>query len=232
MKKLIYLLIPLLISCKSNTSLDQKSLKDYQYPLDSLVIPKVFIYQRTDSLNIESYHYQQLINKNNQKLLIQCSLGNGDMRDSSVYLVNGNRRILQEDFLIVKDKKSNLFKVTKGEIIINKNNGINYESRIKFNNPFDESLISIIDFNLNYDTILNYQLFNKNLSCIRLKNELKVSVKNKFVPLIGNDFEKYGEHIYAKNLGLIFYSFIDKKDKSGFSWKLKEIINYKDFKMR
>ena len=89
MRNLIYLLILFMIGCKSNQITENK-LADYQFPLDSLISPKVFIFQRTDSLDKLSYHYQQLIKKDNQMILIRSSLGVSEMRDSAVYSVIDN----------------------------------------------------------------------------------------------------------------------------------------------
>jgi hypothetical protein len=228
MRNLNYLLILLLIGCKSNRVIENK-LADYQYPLDSLISPKVFIFQRTDSLDKLSYHYQQLIKKDNQKILIRSSLGVGDMRDSSVYFVIDKHVVLKESYMIIQDKKTNQIKASKGDIKNNEDNGLNIETKIKYVNPFYESMISTVDFKLRYDTLFSYRLFDKDLPCIRYKANLEVSIKHKYIPLIGKDINKHGEYIYAKNVGLIYYSFTDDKDKSGFSWRLKEIIDYNDF---
>jgi hypothetical protein len=227
MRPLIFLLIPLMFSCKSNKLIDNKSLTDYQYPLDSLITPKVFIYQRADSAEKLSYHYQQLIVKNNQKILIRSTLGDGNMRDSSVYDLINNKLVLQETYMIMKDRKTNKIKPSKGEVLEDIDNGVNNESKFKFTNPFAETIISTVKLKSTYDTIIVYRLFGKDLDCIRYKNNMTVSIKHKYIPFIGKSLEKIGESIFAKGLGLVYYSMTDVKDKSTFSWKLKEIIDYK-----
>lgn len=216
-----------MFSCKNNKIIDNKSLTDYQYPLDSLITPKVFIYQRTDSAEKLSYHYQQLIVKNNQKILIRSLLGDVNMRDSSVYNLINNRLVLQETYMIMKDRKTSKIKPSKGEILKDIDNGVNNESKFKFTNPFAESMISTLNLKSTYDTTIVYRLFDKDLNCIRYKDNMTVFIKHKYIPFIGKSLEKVGESIYAKGLGLVYYSKTDVKDKSTFSWKLKEIIDYK-----
>jgi len=217
-----------MIGCKSNQITENK-LADYQFPLDSLISPKVFIFQRTDSLDKLSYHYQQLIKKDNQMILIRSSLGVGDMRDSSVYSVIDNHVVLKESYMIIQDKKTTQIKASKGDIKVNEDNGLNIETKIKYVNPFHESMNSTVDFKLDNDTLIKYRLFDEDLTCIKYKANMDVYIKHKYIPLIGKEIKKHGEYIYAKNIGLIYYSFFDDKDNSGFSWRLKEIIDYNDF---
>ena len=140
-----------------------------------------------------------------------------------------NHVVLKESYMIIQDKKTTQIKASKGDIKVNEDNGLNIETKIKYVNPFYESMNSTVDFKLDNDTLITYRLFDKDLTCIKYKANMDVSIKHKFIPLIGKEIKKHGEYIYAKNIGLIYYSFFDDKDNSGFSWRLKEIIDYNDF---
>ena len=230
MKRLIYLLILILISCNGHKQAADISFHDYRYPLDSVIEPKVFIYERTDSVNFLTAHFEQLISKNNQLLLIRYSLAEGNMRDSSVFIVSYNSNpMLLESFLLMKDKKTNLVKRSMGQIIKRTDNGSEHHSKIRYTNPFDESLISIITSNSVYDTILIFPLNDKKLDCLRFKENHTISIKHKYIPFIGKSFERSGESIIAKGIGLVYYSTTDPKTKLTYSFRLKEIINYNQY---
>jgi hypothetical protein len=227
MRRLIYFSILLLISC-NNKNVGSYLLADYQYPLDSLIVPKVFVYQRNDSVDKFSFRYQQLIIKNKQKILICVLLGDEDLRDSSVYYVINNKPILNESYYIMKDFKTNIIKSTKGQIIENIDNGLIIKSKIKYTDPIYESLTITFNTISKYDTIAFYKFFDKELKCIKYKSDITISSN----PIIDTTIEKSGVTIFAKGLGVVYHSVTNKKTKVTNSWKLKEIIDYKKYKKK
>ena len=220
-----------MLSCNSNKSLDidNNLLTEYYYPFDSLINPKVFIYQRTDSADKLTYHYQQLIIKNKQKILIRASFGDDGMLDSSIYSIINNTPVLLETYTTVKDPKTNEIRPSKGKILKYVDYGVYREMEFKFTDPFMSSLISIFNQESTFDTIIVYKLFDRDMDCIRYKYNMKRSVKYKYIPFFGKSYERAGKVILAKGLGTVYYSITNLKNKSTISWKLKEIIDYKKF---
>jgi hypothetical protein len=232
MHKLIFLFIPLIIGCNGRNSADIKSVEDYQYPLDSLIVPKVFIYQNTDSLNLISYQYRGIIKIENDRLLVKYSIGDGNMRDSSVYIIPNGIPELKESFMLLKDSQSSSNGISKGEIIDDINSFTKKESMIKYLNPFSSSIISEVRTMSTYDSIMFYHFGGKDIECIKYNDKFELSVKHKYIPFIGRTIEKTGISIYAKGLGLVYYNMIDSKTKENSEWKLLEIIDYSDYQKK
>jgi hypothetical protein len=227
MTRLIFLIIPLIICCSSNHQHEDKILSDFHYPFDSLKIPRVFVYQRTDSINILSYNLQQLIEKDNYKILVSTTLSDDKTRDSLVFELINNEPIIKEEYMIYKDSKTNSIKTLRGEILENIDNGKTRKAKVKFK---DESFITIIStLKSENDSTFIYNIFNKEITCARTDDNQTISIIFRKLPIIRKKREQNGEFIYAQNLGLVFYTVNDRKTNQTYSFKLTEIIDYKDF---
>ena len=61
---------------------------EYRYPMDSLINPKIFVFQRTDSLEKLTFYYEQMKIVGNNRIFIYTRLNhdnNSQYRDSIVY---------------------------------------------------------------------------------------------------------------------------------------------------
>ena len=225
--RLIFFLIPLIISCSNDTQPENSTMSGFNYPIDSLEIPKVFIYQRIDSTDILSYSLHQLIVKENQKILIKSTLGYQNTRDSSISELINNIPVLKETYMISKEFKTHNIITLKGEILKNIDNGTDRKTKIKYK---EESFITTISTHkIKADTAIIYRFKGENHTCMKTYDKQTISIRFRKFPIINRKREQNGEFIFAKDLGLVFYSITDKKSNSTIKYQLKEIINYSDY---
>jgi hypothetical protein len=227
MTKFFYLFISLIIGCNSYRLVEKRTIYDYQYPFDSLINPKVFIYQFTDSASTLSFHFQQILKKNNQRILVDVTIGNDNRSDSSIFVLINNKLVLKETYIILKEKSTNNIKLSKGEILKWIDNDENRESIIKFT---DEPFTTILTSKSTVDSTMVYRLFGKDLECLRVKGKVTISIRNNSNQTLIKEINKTIELIYAKGFGLINLSMTDDANKSNLTSKLKEIIDFKDYK--
>ena len=191
MKIKICILISLMIGC-STKHVSNYKMDEYQYPIDSLVSPKVFVYQRTDSAEKLTCMYQRLIQKDSQTLLITTQLGTSMIRDSTVYLVEKNHVSFLENYMIMQNTKTQEVRASKGEIIENEDDGVTIERKIRYENPFVKNMMNTIEVKFRYDTITVCKVFNQDMPCIKFTTVMNFAFRYKYIPLLGKDLcEEY-----------------------------------------
>ena len=234
MRKLFYLLfIPILISCnKTNNQVDNKFMDDYRYPIDSLTKAKVFVYQRTDSLDKLSFFLEQVKVEDNNKIFIYVRLNNvnsSQFRDSTVYYYRDKNLILKDKYTIAKDPKTNLEKVIKCQILQYSDSSKKREIKTKCSNPLKESIVTIISTTSTFVKKTTFKIFDRNVECLNMAEQVQINVNYKYIPFLGKTGEKTGESIIAKGIGMVYYSMNDKTSNQNLSLQLKEIINYQTY---
>ncbi len=222
---ILFLVVLSFQSCKNQNTI---LLKDYEVPITSLIEPKVLVFQRTDN-DIEQFStVRQLITKNGEDYVIQYSIGDIDMRDSSIYLINSDRWILVEAHTIMRDNNSQSTTQIQGEIISAKNDGLNRLTKIRFTDPSNNNITVTIETISEFKEILYYKHKNKKIDCIKFIDSYSISVKNNNTPLEDYLTEMSGESIYGYGKGLLYISKRKKGSNETRSWKLEKVIDYKE----
>jgi len=235
MYKLLLIFIPVFISifigCNKSNNIDVNdiSLIDYHYPNDSLLTPKVFIYQRIEDSNEVSPILRQINIRNDSVFLIERRLGQGTLRDSTVYLIENDNIQLFEIFNYAKDRESETTKLSKGEIVKDYNSLTKSESKVRFTSPFNASLITKIETYSELDSILQYKYNGDLIPSLRYQDHANLWVGHKYIPFLNKSIEANSKSIIAKNIGLVFYTTHDHESNQEYSYVLKNIIDYKEY---
>jgi len=231
MKKIIYLqLVLILVSCShTDKKIDNSIFSDYRYPLDSLVQPKVFVYQSLDSLNKLKFNFKQKIVEDTNTIYITAAINTSSpFRDSTTTYCRGKNYILKDSYSIEKDTKTNLEEAIKGEILDYSDSGLKREKKIKFSYP-SPSIITTIKTNSIIDKKIKFKLGSKILDCLLVKEYMSFNGRHKYIPFLGKKVELTGISVVAKGIGLVYYSTDNKLDKTRQAWQLKEIIDYQTY---
>ncbi len=237
MRNLIYIFILIVIySCsKSTQQVNYDFISEYRYPVDSLINPKVFVFQTSDSTNKLAFFLNEVKIEGNNKIDIYARLNNNNtspIRDSFVSYYQDKSLILKDDYTLVRDADTNLDRVIKNKIIrfiMHSNKRI---IKTEYESPYNESIISRstkIDTIVKNDTV---NIFNKVIPCVIVAFKIHQFTKIKYVPFSGKNFEKSGEAIYAKGIGLVSYYIENHSFNTIYFTRLKEIIDYKTYKER
>lgn len=234
MKKLIYfLIIPILISCnKTNIQVNNEYLDEYRYPIDSLKNPKVFVYQRTDSLDIFSFFLGQLKIENGNKIYIYVRLNNDNnyqFRDSIVYYYRNKSLILKDRYTIRKDPNTNIDKVVKNQILQYSDFSKKRIIKSKCPDPLNESIISIATANSIFEKKTIYKIFDRDVESLKMSEQIQFEVKHKYIPFLGKKAEMNSETVLAKSIGMVYYSANNTTTNQRNTIKLKEIIDYQTY---
>jgi len=231
MKKIIYLLLFIIpVGCSHTVNkIDNEIFSDYRYPLDSLVQPKVFVYQNLDGLNELSFAFKQKIVEDTNTIYITASINTSSpFRDSTTNYCRGKDLILKDKYSIVKNTKTNLEEAVKGKLLDYSDSGFKREIRIKFTYP-SPSIITTIKSNSILDKKIKFKLGTKILDCLLMKEYMSIDGRPKYIPFLGKKIKMTGISIIAKGIGLVYYSMENKPDKTKQAWQLKEIIDYQTY---
>lgn len=234
MKKLIYFLFLLiLISCsKTNIQVNNEFMDEYRYPVDSLKNPKVFVYQQTDSLDKLSFFLGQMKVENGNKIYIYVKLNNDNsskFRDSIVYYYRDKNLILKDRYTITKDPKTNIDKLVKYQILQYSDFSKKRVVKTENINPLNDSIININTATSTFEKKTTYKVFERNFECLKMNDHIQFEVKHKHIPFIGKRVEMNSESILAKGIGMVYYSINNTSLNQKYTYKLKEIIEYKTY---
>lgn len=237
MRNFIYFFILIVIySCsESNHRVNYDFISEYRYPVDSLINPKVFVFQTSDSSNKLAFFLNEVMIEGNKKIVTYARLNNNNtspIRDSFVYYYQDKSLILKDDYTLVRDTNTNLDRVIKNKIIrviMHSNKRI---LKTEYESPYNESIISTsteIETIVKNDTV---NIFNKAIPCVIVAFKNHQFTRVKYVPFSGKKFVKSGEAIYAKGIGLVSYYIENHSFNTIYFTRLKEIIDYKTYKER
>jgi hypothetical protein len=234
MRKLYYLFFILtVISCsKTHKPINNEYLDEYRYSADSLINPKVFVYESNDRLDKLSFFLRQVKIENSTKICIHVELNkdnNTPRRDSTVFYYRGKNLILRDEYTLFKDSKTNKDKVIKTEILDYFESPQKRVIKTRYPSPLNESIVCTntdINFFAKKTTL---KIYNKDVKCVIMTNDIFVKIRHKYIPFIGKDVEKTGITIYAKGMGMVYKRTYNKTYNVDYSLKLKEIIDYQTY---
>lgn len=234
MRNLFYLLfILVLTSCnKTNKPIDNQFMDEYRYPADSLIDPKVFVYENNDSLDKLSFYLRQVKVENGNKICIYVELDNDNStprRDSTVYYYQGKNLILRDEYTLFKNSTTNKDRVFKSEILDYSDYSQKKVIKTKYRSPLNESLICTNTDVSFFAKKTTFKIYDKDVKCIIMANNIYLKIRHKYIPFVGKDVEKTGITIYAKGMGMVYKRTYNKTYKVDYSLKLKEIIDYQTY---
>ena len=234
MRKLFYLFFILtVISCnKTHKPINNEYLDEYSYPADSLINPKVFVYESNDRLAKLSFFLRLVKIENSSKICIHVELNkdnNTPIRDSTIYYYQGKNLILRDEYTLFKDSKTNKDRVIKTEILDYFESFQKRVIKTKYPSPFNESLVDTYTEVRFLAKKTTFKIFNKDVKCVIMTNDIFVKIRHKYIPFIGKDVEKTGIAIYAKGMGMVYKRTYNKTSNVNYSLRLKEIIDYQTY---
>ncbi len=236
MRKLFYLfLIPVLFSCNNSNRIDNTYMDEYRYPMDSLINPKVFVFQRTDSIEKLTFYYEQMKVVGNNRIFIYTRLNhdnNSQYRDSIVYYYQQKNLIIKDKYILVRDFKTNSDKLSKCEILEYTDHLNKRVIKSKCSFPLNESINSTFYNVSTFDKKITFKLFNRDVECLKMNDLVQVRGYHKYIPFVGKKIEMTGYTILAKGIGMVYASITDKESKKNYTYQLKEIIDYSTYHIK
>ena len=234
MRKLFYLFFILtVISCnKTQKPINNEYLDEYRYPADSLINPKVFVYESNDHLDKLSFFLRLVKIENGSKICIHVELNkdnNTPRRDSTVFYYRGKNLFLRDEYTLFKDSTTNKDKVIKTEIIDYFESPQKRVIKKKYPSPLNESIVCTSNEISSFAKKTTFKIFNKDVKCVIMTNDIFIKIRHKYIPFIGKNVEKTGITIYAKGMGMVYKRTYNKTYKVDYSLKLKEIIDYQTY---
>jgi len=234
MRELFYLLFILTItSCnKTNNPIDNEYLDEYRYPADSLINPKVFVYESNDSLDKLSFFLRQVKVENGNKICIYVELDNDNntpRRDSTIYYYQGKSLIIRDEYTLFKDPTTNKNKVLKSKILDYFDYSQKRVIKTKYRSPMNESLICTNTDVSFFAKKTTFKIYDKDVKCIIMANNIYLKIRHKYIPFVGKDVEKTGITIYAKGMGMVYKRIYNKTYNVDHLVRLKEIIDYQTY---
>jgi len=219
-----------LIGCnKPKNQANNELMEGFGYPADSMIVPKVFVYETNDSLNRLIFTLKQVKLVNNKKICISVSLNyNGiyPVRDSVVSYYEGNRSILKEIYEIAWDSVTKSDRVFKTKII--EDTIINNKQIFRTEYPSVFNPL-IVNTNIDIDTVIDkktIKVFDKDVECYFLSSISEQFTGHKLSTLFGRKFIKSKKSIVARGIGTIYSETTNHTFKTIRVRKLKEIIDY------
>ena len=181
MRNLFYLLfILVLTSCnKTNKPIDNQFMDEYRYPADSLIDPKVFVYENNDSLDKLSFYLRQVKVENGNKICIYVELDNDNStprRDSTVYYYQGKNLILRDEYTLFKNSTTNKDRVFKSEILDYSDYSQKKVIKTKYRSPLNESLICTNTDVSFFAKKTTFKIYDKDVKCIIMANNINVKI--------------------------------------------------------
>lgn len=234
MRQIIYLIVLfVLIGCsKPKTQVNNEQLDGFGYPADSMIEPKVFVYETNDSLQKLTFTFRQVKQVNNQKICISVSINCNNKhsdRDSVVSYYKGNRSILKEIFELAWDSVSKTERIFKTKIL--EDTLIDNKQILKTEYPSIHNPL-IVNTCLDIDTVIDkktLKVFDKDVECYILASVSEQFTSHKLSTLFGRKFIKSKKTIVAKGIGTVYIETTSHTFKTIRVRKLKEIIDYETY---
>jgi len=231
MRKLLYLLfIFTTLSCnKTNKPIDNAYLDEYRCPADSLINPKVFVYEKNDSIDNLRFFLRQVKMENGDKICIYVRLDSENrdsIRDSTVSYYRDKNLIVRDEYTLVKNNKTNKDRVIKSKILDYFDSPKERVIETKYTSPFNESLVCTNTEVSFLAKKTKFKIYNKDVECVIMAKDIFKKIRHKYIPFMGKDVEMTGITIYAKGMGMVYTRIYNKTYNSDNSIRLKEIIDY------
>lgn len=231
MRQLIYLILLIVfVACnKPKIQVNNEHMEDYRYPADSLIKPKVFVYETNDSLQELTFTLKQVKMENNNKIYINVRLNNDNccpIRDSTVFYYKGRNLIIKEIFEIVRDSVTKSEKVHKTKILDYIESSNKRILKTEYRGVYNQSIITT---KLDVDSIIDkktLEVFNKDVECIVVASESVQFTRHKLLISSGKTFNKSTKLLFAKGIGIIYSETINHSFNTIQIRFLKEIIDY------
>lgn len=234
MKQLFYLLLVVsLFSCKKTVfNVDNEALFEYRYPADSLIEPKVFVYETNDSLSKLAFFVRRVEFEEDKKIYINVRLNHHNdvsERDSTVFYYRNKNLIIKNIYTLVWDWETNSEKVLEIQILDYFESPNKRVLKTNETSPVNEAIISTI---VSIDTVVNkstINILNHEVECMTVLSKTQQHTRYKLFPSKGRVFEKSGEKIYAKGIGLVYSSVTNHTFNTTYTTKLIEIVDYQTY---
>ena len=231
MRQLIYLIVLfVLLGCnKPKIQVNNEHLDNYRYPADSMIVPKVFVYETNDSLQKLTFTLKQIKNENHKKMLISVGLNNKNccpIRDSIVSCYKDKNLIIEKIFELVRDSVTKSDKVLKTNIIDYIETGYKRFLRTEYPSVNNQSIITT---KVDVDSIIDkvtLKVFNKDVECIVVASESMQYTRYKLLFFFGKTFKKSTKLLFAKGIGIVYSETINHSFNTIRVRRLKEIIDY------
>ena len=231
MKNLAYLIIvATLLSCnKQKIQVNNEHMEGFRYPADSLIEPKVFVYETNDSLQKLTFTLKQIKNENHKKKLISVGLNNNNccpIRDSMVSCYKDKNLVVEEIFELVRDSVTKSDKVLKTNIIDYIETPYKRFLRTEYPSVYNQSIITT---KVDVDSIIDkvtLKVFNKDVECIVVASESMQYTRPRLLIFFGKTFKKSTKLLFAKGIGIVYSETINHSFNTIRVRRLKEIIDY------
>lgn len=231
MRLLTYLIVIIVLTSCNNPKIqvNNEHMESFRYPEDSLIDPKVFVYETNDSTQRFTFTLKQIKNTNNNKILISVGLNNNGccpIRDSTVSYYKDRSLIIKDIFDLVRDSVENTDKVLKTKIIDYIESSKKRILRTKYLGAYDQSIKTT---KLTVDTIIGkttLKVFDKDVECIIVASESTQFTRHKLFIFNGKTFKKSTKILFAKGIGIIYFETINHSFNTIQIKRLKEIIDY------
>lgn len=231
MRQIIYLIVLfVLIGCsKPKTQINNEFLDGFGYPADSMIVPKVFVYETNDSLQKHIFTFKQVKQVNNQKVCIGVSINcnnQNQVRDSVVSYYRGKRSILKEIYELAWDSASKTERIFKTKILEDTLIDNKKIFRSEFPSVYNPLIVSTC---LDIDTIIDkksIKVFDKDVECYILVSVSEQFTGHKLSTLFGRKFKRTKKYIVAKGIGTVYIETINHTFNTKRVTWLKEIIDY------
>lgn len=231
MRHIIYLIVLfVLIGCsKPKMQVNNEQLDGFGYPADSMIEPKVFVYETNDSLQRLTFTFRQVKLKDNEKIYISVGLNYGYLypaRDSVVSYYKGDKLILKEIFELAWDSVSKTERIFKTKIL--EDTLIDNKLILKTEYPsiYDPLIVNTC---LDIDTVIDkktLKVFDKDVECYILASVSEQFTGHKMSTLFGRKFIKSKKSIVAKGIGTVYIETTSHTFNTIRIRRLIEIIDY------
>lgn len=231
LRQIIHLIVLyVLIGCnKPKTQVNNEQLDGFGYHADSMIVPKVFVYETNDSLQRLTFTLRQVKQVNNQKICISVSINCNNQhssRDSVVSYYKGNSPILKEIFELAWDSVSKTERIFKTKIL--EDTLIDNKQILKTEYPsiYDPLIVNTC---LDIDTVIDkktLKVFDKDVECYILASLSEQFTGHKLSTLFGRKFKRSKKYIVAKGIGTVYIETINHTFNTIRVTRLKEIIDY------
>ena len=231
MRQLIYLIMLIVfVACnKPKIQVNNEHMEGFRYPADSLIEPKVFVYETNDSLQKLTFTLKQIKNENHKKKHISVGLNNNNccpIRDSIVSCYKDKNLVVEEIFELVRDSVTKSDKVLKTNIFDYIETSHKRVLRTEYLGVYNQLIITT---KLDIDSIIDkatLKVFNKDVECIVVASESMQYTRPRLLIFFGKTFKKSTKLLFAKGIGIVYSETINHSFNTIRVRKLKEIIDY------